>query len=101
MKIDPIVLEIPEGVVTKDDLVRIESKLDSALEALRFSTGIRSDKHVLNTQEAMQFVNCKNRTSFSEWIKEFAPFSRVKINRYSRARLETGRQREINKGAGK
>lgn len=96
MKIDPVVLEIAEGPVTQADIVRIESKLDQALTALRLSTGIRSDKHVLSTAEAMQFVNCRSKSTFDRWIFKFSPMARLSAGRYSRARLEIGRARELN-----
>lgn len=93
---NPIVAEIPEGPVTQADLARVEKKLDAALEALKYSTGVRAEMHVLNTQQAMAFVNCRSSSTFHRWINEYAPFSRTKNNRYSRARLEIGRARELN-----
>lgn len=94
---NPIVAEIASGPVTQSDLKRIESKLDAALSALALSTGLRSELHVLNLKQTLLFTGCRNQKALKKWLESFAPLAKVGGNRYSVARLKTGRERELQK----
>ena len=92
---NPIVAEIPSGPVTQDDLARVENKLDEVISALRATLEVRTTQHVLSAKQARIFVNCKSATTFYRWLEKYAPFARTGNARYSRAKLEIGRQREL------
>ena len=76
-------------------LKRVEDKLDKALSLL-LQPKADTDKHGLNTQEAMRFTSCKSRYALARWINTWAPFARVSKNRYYTARLKIGKARELS-----
>lgn len=96
-EIDAIAARIAGPIAQLEKKLDEQRKLlDDVFNMLKYATGIRADKHVLLTQEAMQLVNCKSRTTFCRWVRQYAPTSRVGSGRFSRPRLEIGRQRELN-----